>query len=121
MIIIVGAGLAGLTCAKALAEAGKQVLGLESASQVGGRVRTDIHEEGYRLDRGFQGLFTAYPAVQRHLNLDKLKQRKFDPGAILVKGDKRYEIADPIREPETLVSDLLNPLISVGDKLRVLG
>jgi phytoene dehydrogenase-like protein len=121
MIIIVGAGLAGLTCAKPLAEAGKQVLVLESESQVGGRVRTDIHEKGYRLDRGFQVLFTAYPAVQRHLNLDKLKQRKFDPGAILVKDDKHYEIADPIHEPETLVSDLLNPLISVGDKLRVLS
>lgn len=120
MIIIVGAGLTGLTCAKALAEAGKRVVVLESEDQVGGRVRTDIHEEGYRLDRGFQVLFTAYPAVQRHLNLDKLKLRKFDPGAILIKGGKHYEIADPLREPEMLVSDLLNPLISVSDKLRVL-
>lgn len=120
MIIIVGAGLAGLTCAKVLAEAGKEVLVLESESQVGGRVRTDIHEEGYRLDRGFQVLFTAYPAVQRHLKLDNLKPRTFEPGAILIKDGRHYEIADPVREPETVVSDLLNPLISTGDKLRVL-
>lgn len=120
MIIIVGAGLAGLTCAKLLAEAGQRVVVLEAADQVGGRVRTDYHEDGYRLDRGFQVLFTAYPAVQRHLHLDELKQRKFDPGAILLKNGKQYEIADPLREPAHTVSDLLNPLISTADKLRVL-
>lgn len=120
MIIIVGAGLAGLTCAKELVQAGQQVLVLESDDQVGGRVRTDIHEDGYRLDRGFQVLFTAYPAVQRHLNLDNLKPRKFEPGAALLKNGKQYEIADPLRDPETLVSDLLNPLISSVDKLRVM-
>lgn len=120
MIIIVGAGLAGLTCAKLLTEAGQRVVVLEAADQVGGRVRTDYHEDGYRLDRGFQVLSTAYPAVQRHLRLDELKQRKFDPGAILVKNGKQYEIADPLREPAHTISDLLNPLISTADKLRVL-
>ncbi len=120
MIIIVGAGLAGLTCAKELIAAGHQVLVLEGADEVGGRVRTDIHEDGYRLDRGFQVLFTAYPAVQRHIKLDELKMRRFDPGAILVKGGKRYEIADPLREPDHIVKALLNPLISTADKLRVL-
>ncbi len=120
MIIIIGAGLAGLTCAKLLAEAGRTVLVLEAADQVGGRVRTDYHEDGYRLDRGFQVLFTAYPAAARHLNFDALKQRKFDPGALLVKGKHQYEIADPIREPLHTLNGALNPLISTLDKLRVL-
>lgn len=120
MIIIVGAGLAGLTCAKVLSEAGKQVLVLEAADQVGGRVRTDYHEDGYRLDRGFQVVFTSYPAVSRHINIQQLKQRKFDPGAILVKKGKRYEITDPLREPQGALADLLNPLVSTADKARVL-
>lgn len=120
MILIIGAGLAGLTCAKVLYESGRQVLVLETADQVGGRVRTDIHEDGYRLDRGFQVLFTAYPAAARHLDYDKLKQRKFAPGAILVKAGKRYEITDPRREPTHAIASLVNPLIPVGDKLRVL-
>ncbi len=55
MIIIVGAGMAGLTCAKELAQAGQQVLVLESDDQVGGRVRTDIHEDGYRPRSGLSG------------------------------------------------------------------
>jgi phytoene dehydrogenase-like protein len=121
MIVIVGAGLAGLTCAKVLSQAGQQVLVLEGADQVGGRVRTDYHEDGYRLDRGFQVLFTAYPAVKRHLDVERLKPRLFDPGAILVKDDKRYEIADPLREPTSAAAGLLNPLISTTDKLRVLS
>lgn len=120
MIVIIGAGLAGLVCAKELVAAGQQVLVLEGSDAVGGRVRTDVTEEGYRFDRGFQVLFTAYPAVQRHLNLEKLKPRTFDPGAIQVKNGKHYEIADPLRKPGNLVAGLLNPLIPISDKLRVL-
>lgn len=120
MIVIIGAGLAGLVCAKELVATGQQVLVLEGADDIGGRVRTDVTEDGYRFDRGFQVLFTAYPAVQRHLNLEKLKPRTFDPGAIQVKDGKHYEIADPLRKPGDLVAGLLNPLIPVSDKLRVL-
>ncbi len=120
MIVIIGAGLAGLTCARALVREGQSVLVLEAAEQVGGRVRTDIHDDGYRLDRGFQVLFTAYPAAQRHLNFVDLKQRSFEPGALLVKQGKLYEIADPLREPGRMMTGALNPLISVSDKLRLL-
>ncbi len=121
MIIIVGAGLAGLTCAKLLAEAKQEVLVLEAADQVGGRLRTDYHKSGYRLDRGFQVLFTSYAAASRHLDFKKLKQRTLDPGAILVKNGKQYEITDPLREPSGLLPSLLNPLIPLQDKVRVLA
>ena len=121
MIIIVGAGLAGLTCAKILTQRGQRVLVLEADDQVGGRVRTDFHKEGYRLDRGFQVLFTSYAAAARHLDFDRLKQRIFDPGAVLVRNGKRYEIADPLRDPTHLLPSVVNPLISPLDKLRTLG
>ena len=120
MIIIVGAGLAGLTCAKILAEAKQEVVVLEAADQVGGRLRTDYHEDGYRLDRGFQVLFTSYAAAARHLNFEQLKQRVFDPGAVLMKNGKGYEISDPLRDPAGLLPSLLNPLIPVQDKVHVL-
>ncbi len=120
MIVIIGAGLAGLTCAKLLVEARQEVQVFEAADQVGGRLRTDYHGDGYRLDRGFQVLFTAYPAAQRHLNFTALKQRTLDPGALLVQSGKQYEITDPLRQPTHVVSSLLNPLISTGDKVRTL-
>jgi phytoene dehydrogenase-like protein len=120
MIIIIGAGLAGLTCAKQLVAAGQKVLVLEAADQVGGRLRTDYHEDGYRLDRGFQVLFTAYPSAARHLNFDTLKQRKFEPGAILIQKGQQYEMSDPLREPRRTLTSLLNPLVSPFDKLLVM-
>ncbi len=121
MIVIIGAGLAGLTCAKILAERGQRVLVLEATDQVGGRVRTDFHEDGYRLDRGFQVLFTSYAAAKRHLDFEQLKQRVFEPGAVLVKNGKQYEIADPLRDPSRLLTSVINPLISPIDKARTLG
>ena len=120
MIVIIGAGLAGLVCAKVLVEKGQQVLVLEGSDGIGGRVRTDITDDGYHLDRGFQVLFTAYPAVKRHLNIEKLKPRQFDPGAMQFKNGKHYEIADPLRRPNQLLAGLLDPLIPVSDKVRVL-
>src|SRR6266849_3430237 len=103
MIVIIGAGLAGLTCARELVKAGRQVLVLDGAEQIGGRVRTDIHDDGYRLDRGFQVLFTGYPAARRQLNFENLKQRLFDPGALFVKEGKLHELSEPLKEPGRLL------------------
>src|SRR3712207_7347179 len=59
-IIVIGAGLAGLTCAKVLHERGHEVDVFEASDGVGGRVRTD-ERDGFLLDRGFQVYFTSYP------------------------------------------------------------
>ncbi|PHX78947.1 MAG: amine oxidase, partial [Planctomycetaceae bacterium] len=59
---IIGAGLAGLSCAHALQKRGVDWTIFEASDAVGGRVRTDI-VDGFRLDRGFQVYLTAYRAA----------------------------------------------------------
>ena len=50
-VVIIGAGLAGLSCALSLEAAGVPVTLLEAGDAPGGRVSTDL-VEGFRLDRG---------------------------------------------------------------------
>ncbi len=81
-VIVVGAGLAGLSCARRLHEAGRPVLVLEADERIGGRVKTD-DVQGFQLDHGFQVLLTAYPEVQRQLDLPALDVRPFASGALI--------------------------------------
>ena len=62
-----GAGLAGLSAAKTLIDAGFEVRILEASATVGGRVQSD-EINGYRLDRGFQLINANYPEL-RSLNI----------------------------------------------------
>lgn len=117
-VVIVGAGLAGLACANALHAAGRPVRVIEAADGVGGRVRTDV-VDGFRADRGFQVMLTAYPEAHRQLDLDALDLRAFDPGAVVQLGADRSVIADPFRAPARVVDSLRSPVGSMVDKARV--
>ena len=118
-IVVVGAGLAGLAAATQLHDAGRRVLVLEAGDDVGGRVRTD-RVDGFRLDRGFQVLLTAYPEVHRQLDTDALLLRRFEPGAIVWTGDGLARVGDPLRRPSTLPASVTAPTGSLTDKLRIL-
>ena len=63
-VAIIGAGLAGLSAAITLQDAGCEVEVFESSDRVGGRVATDLID-GYRLDRGFQLINARYPELIR--------------------------------------------------------
>ncbi|WP_408959274.1 NAD(P)/FAD-dependent oxidoreductase [Natrinema sp. 74] len=117
-VLVVGGGLAGLVAARHLAGGGVDVTLLERRETVGGRVRTAARD-GYRFDRGFQVLFTAYPAVRAELDLDALDLRRFAPGATVAGPNGRSTLVDPLREPATVLATVSNPSVSVGDALRV--
>lgn len=118
-IIIVGAGLAGLTAARALQSRGMAITLFESSDAVGGRVRSDV-VDGCILDRGFQVLFDAYPAVRRWLSLPDLELQPFEPGAIICRDGRQSVLTDPLRDwPDAwpaIWSDAATPF----DKVRVL-
>lgn len=116
---IVGAGVAGLSCARRLAEAGQHVVVFEASDGVGGRVRTDV-VDGYQLDRGFQVLLSAYPEVQRSLDLAALDLQPFRPGAVTWIDGEGYELGDPFRDRSALLATVTSPALPFADKLRVL-
>ncbi len=117
-VLILGAGLAGLTCARVLTAAGRRVRVVEAADGVGGRIRTDV-VDGFRLDRGFQVFLTSYPEAQTFLNYAALGLRAFEPGA-LVRSRGRFErISDPFRDPVGGLRTALSPIAPLADKLRV--
>ncbi|MGA1557272.1 MAG: NAD(P)/FAD-dependent oxidoreductase, partial [Ilumatobacteraceae bacterium] len=118
-VVVVGAGLAGLACAVELHRAGRPVRVLEASDGIGGRVRTDL-VDGFRLDRGFQVMLTAYPEAHRQLDMAALDLRAFDPGARVQLGSKASVLADPLRAPTRLIDSALSPAASIADKLRIL-
>jgi phytoene dehydrogenase-like protein len=117
-VIIVGAGMAGLSAAKTLQAAGIETQVFEASDQVGGRVRTDL-VDGFQLDRGFQVYLDAYPNAGKILDLPALKLKTFRPGACIYQGGRFHRMMDPFRCPQYLLSSAFSPIGSLGDKLRV--
>ncbi len=118
-VCIVGAGLAGLACARALSFRGIQCVVLEASDGVGGRIRTD-HLEGFLLDRGFQVALTAYPELHHQLDVAKLRLQRFEPGALVRVGERFHRVADPRRRPRHLLSTLFAPIGTPLDRWRLL-
>jgi len=117
-VVVVGAGLAGLAAARHLHSKSFSVAVLETQDDVGGRVRTDI-VDGFRLDRGFQILLTAYPELRRQVDLAALDVHTFDPGALVMIRGRSYIVGDPFRSPRTLLPTLRAPIGSPFDKARI--
>ena len=91
---------------------------LEASDRPGGRVRTDVME-GFRLDRGFQVMLTAYPEARRLLDYDGLQLRKFEPGALVWHGGRFHRFADPFRNPLGAAKFAFDPIVTLKDKLQV--
>jgi phytoene dehydrogenase-like protein len=104
-VVIVGAGLAGLTCARELHRRGYDVRVLEAADRVGGRV-TSERVDGFTLDRGFQVINPAYPALRDMVDVDALRLQPFLPGVAVRRDDGLELLADPRRAPGRLSATL---------------
>ena len=118
-IIIIGAGLAGLSAAVHLHRQGRKVLVLEATDRAGGRIKTDS-QDGFLLDRGFQVLLTAYPETLELLNYKDLNLKKMLPGATVLYDGGQFEIADPFRRPSAAFATLFAPVGTLKDKINTL-
>ncbi|MFI9457128.1 NAD(P)/FAD-dependent oxidoreductase [Amycolatopsis sp. NPDC052450] len=118
-VVIVGAGLAGLAAALHLHRAGIACVVLEAGDDVGGRVRTDV-VDGFRLDRGFQILNPAYPAIQRLADVDALRLGKFWRAVRVSDDDRTSLLGNPLDTPKALRDVAARRYLS-GKDLAALG
>nr|WP_240895906.1 FAD-dependent oxidoreductase [Kineococcus siccus] len=114
-VVVVGAGVAGLACAKHLAAVGVDVVVVEAADGVGGRVRSDV-VGGFRVDRGFQLLNPGYPEVTKVLDVPALQLQTFDAGVAVARGGVVSAVRDPRRHPAGVLGALRFPLGTLGEK-----
>ena len=113
-----GGGVAGLSAAVKLHQAGRTVSVLEATDRVGGRMRSD-QVDGFTLDHGFQVLNTAYPACQALLDFESLQLRMFEPGASVRVAGSFSPLSDPWRNPRDLWAVATSPVGTLFDKLRI--
>jgi phytoene dehydrogenase-like protein len=117
-VVIVGAGLAGLCCARRLQEKGISFQILEASDGLGGRVRTD-RVDGFLFDRGFQVLLEGYPEARHVLDYNALDLKSFDPGALIWFGGRLNRFVDPWRKTGEWRGAYDSPVGSLADKLRL--
>lgn len=117
-VIIVGAGVSGLTAAFELQQKGLQVKVLEVSSEPGGRMRSDDYG-GFILDKGFHLFLNGLPDLSLYLDIEALNLKPLYPG-ILIKYDGGFNI---ISNPFKKVFDLLGMSIADNstfwDKLKL--
>ena len=124
-VCIIGGGVSGLaaaiTASNELGASGRVVL-LESSPTVGGRVQSDVSDDGITLDRGFAVFIEEYPFSKKLLDYDELKLCKFLPGALVKLDDKDRlaRVADPLRQPMDIFAALVADVGSLVDKIKVL-
>ncbi|MGW0413549.1 NAD(P)/FAD-dependent oxidoreductase [Streptomyces collinus] len=93
-VVIVGAGIAGLSAAHRLTSAGVSTAVLEAAPWVGGRMSTE-KVDGFRLDRIGQLLSTSSPELRLTPGLGSLALRRFAPGVLLHRDGRTHRAGAP--------------------------
>ncbi|MEU5654115.1 NAD(P)/FAD-dependent oxidoreductase [Streptomyces sp. NPDC047737] len=92
-VVVIGAGIAGLSAAHQLVSAGVNVTVLEAAPQVGGRMATyDV--DGFRLDHLGPVLCSAYAELDTTAAFGGLVLRDFAPGVLVHSGGRQYRAGD---------------------------
>ena len=116
-VVIVGAGITGLTLAHGLLRRGVEVVVLEAGPRAGGVIQT-IEQGGYTLEQGPFSVMVRSGAFGELLGELGLKSVDVDADA----SKKRFVIRDGVMRqvPTSPVGLLKTPLLSLGGRLRVL-
>lgn len=113
-VLIVGAGLTGLACARTLREAGRDFEVLESSPRIGGRLGSTV-VSGVVCDLGFQVSMSNYGSLESLVPREIAPRHQFIPGAIVVTDHARIRVVDPGREPLSGIAAWWKGLAKIKD------
>lgn len=116
-VLVVGAGISGLTAAYRLKHAGFDVTVLEARDDVGGRAHTVV-KQGYTIDTGAGAIFEsyhAYWALARELGLDREIVKSSQQIGVIRDRKIHY-----LNSSNIYLSGIRTGLLSWGAKLRLL-
>lgn len=118
-IVVIGAGLTGLTAAYRLMREDRSVHIIEQSDRTGGQIHT-LRQEGFVFESGPNTGVVSYPEVTE-LFLDLFMDCKLETAReaskrrLIWKGDKFRAL------PSGLLSAITTPLFTLPDKFRILG
>lgn len=115
-VLVIGAGLAGLSAAIKLQQAGRDVRIIESSDRPGGRVTSDIID-GFICDRGFQLINSKYPALQALNVIQEIDFIKAPRVIEVALGNQRRALGDPRVAPWTVLDKATG---TIPEKLSLL-
>ncbi|MBG84129.1 MAG: hypothetical protein CMJ40_06225 [Phycisphaerae bacterium] len=113
-ILIVGAGMAGLACARTLAAAGKRIRVIESGDRVGGRLGSQLID-GMWCDLGFQVSMSNYACLESLVPRGRVERHSFIDGAVVWNGDVHVRVIDPKRSPLSVFDPIRRGLVGWRD------
>jgi protoporphyrinogen oxidase len=119
-VIIVGAGIAGLSCAYYLNRAQLPFIIVEAGDTIGGRVAT-IVKNGFLLDHGFQVILDSYNELNEVLPGKHFSRCYFDSAASVALPNGKFDVlAHPFKPPSSIFQSFKSSLWSTRDVLPLL-
>jgi len=106
-ILIIGAGLTGLTLARNLEQQGRQYLVLEARDRIGGRIHTHKSENGPKVELGATWFFPNFKTLfqlLKNINVQLMEQ--------FMKGNTLYE-QDETQKPRKIYSSDGNDMFRI--------
>lgn len=118
-IVVIGAGLTGLSTAFNLKKMGRDVLVLEKANRIGGQIHTH-HEDGFTFESGPNTGVVSFPEVAELFSdlegrCRMETARDSSKCRLIWKGSKFHAL------PCSLPGAVTTPLFTLKDKFRILG